>query len=130
MLTRLPLVLLLLIVVAAHADAPESRVALVIGNSAYVHTAALPNPRADAAAMAAKLRGLGFTVLDGYDRDHAQTRELLRRFADAAATADVALFYYGNFSITHGTVAPARARSRTISDSGGMTPCCSIRSTR
>lgn len=100
MLTRLPLVLLLLlIVVAARADAPETRVALVIGNSAYVHTAALPNPRADAAAMAAKLRGLGFTVLDGYDRDHAQTRELLRRFADAAATADVALFYYAGHAL-------------------------------
>ena len=35
-----------------------------------------------------------------------------------------------NFSITHGTAAPARAHSWTISCKRGMAPCCSTRSTR
>ena len=38
----------------------QGRVALVVGNSAYQHTRALPNPANDAADMAAKLRALGF----------------------------------------------------------------------
>jgi hypothetical protein len=41
-----------------HAD---TRVALVIRNSAYQNVARLTNPTADAEAIAATLRGLGFT---------------------------------------------------------------------
>ena len=38
----------------------EKRVALVIGNSAYQQTRALPNPRNDAEAIAKLLRDIGF----------------------------------------------------------------------
>jgi hypothetical protein len=59
---------LLALAPAAHA---ETRVALVIGNSAYRNTPALPNPRNDAAAMAEALTKLGFAVQSGYDLDGA-----------------------------------------------------------
>ncbi|MEQ9328863.1 MAG: caspase family protein, partial [Rhodospirillales bacterium] len=58
----------------------ETRVALVIGNSAYEHTARLANPRNDAVAMASTLRRLGFDVVDGYDLGIEALRELLAGF--------------------------------------------------
>jgi len=53
---------------AAFAD---KRVALVVGNSAYSAVAPLANPANDAADVAAKLKGLGFTVITGIDLDVA-----------------------------------------------------------
>ena len=47
----------------AHAQPQETRVALVIGNSNYKNSP-LKNPVNDARDMAAKLRGLGFTVIE------------------------------------------------------------------
>ena len=47
----------------AHAQAQETRVALVIGNSNYKNSP-LKNPVNDARDMAVKLRGLGFTVIE------------------------------------------------------------------
>ena len=46
----------------AHA---EKRVALVIGNSAYTHARALPNPDNDAKLMSDTLLSLGFFVVGG-----------------------------------------------------------------
>ncbi|HET6519814.1 MAG TPA: caspase family protein, partial [Geminicoccaceae bacterium] len=64
-------VLLVLATAAAPASA-DRRVALVVGNGAYVHAPALPNPRNDAEAMAATLRQLGFEVELGVDLDKAR----------------------------------------------------------
>src|SRR5262245_47458857 len=47
--------------------AAEKRIALVIGNAAYVHTAKLPNPGNDANDMATALKELGFEVILGLD---------------------------------------------------------------
>ena len=47
----------------AFAQPQETRVALVIGNSNYKNSP-LKNPVNDARDMAAKLRGLGFTVIE------------------------------------------------------------------
>lgn len=99
MLYRVLLLLSLLPGVVGVYAASETRIALTIGNSAYVHTAALPNPRRDAQAMAAALQGLGFKVIAGYDLDYAATKDLLRRFGAEAATADVALFYYAGHAV-------------------------------
>lgn len=91
-----PILALLLLAPAA---AAETRVALVIGNSAYRNTAALPNPRNDAAAMAAALQPLGFRVLSGFDLDRAHTETMLRDFADSLVDVDVALFYYAGHGL-------------------------------
>jgi uncharacterized caspase-like protein len=59
----------------------------------------LDSPRIDAAAVAAKLQALGFTVLTGLDLDHATTTEMLRRFQQATAHADTALFFYAGHGL-------------------------------
>jgi uncharacterized caspase-like protein len=79
----------------ASAAAPsERRLALVIGNGAYRHTAPLPNPVKDAEAMASALTGLGFEVIVGMDLDHLAFGRRVQDFARRAEQADVALFYY------------------------------------
>ena len=91
-----PVFAVLLVIPAASA---ETRVALVIGNSAYQNTAPLPNPRNDATAMAAALQALGFQVLSGFDLDRTQTEAALREFADSLVDVDVALFYYAGHGL-------------------------------
>lgn len=81
---------------AAHA---ERRVALVIGNSAYEHTASLANPKNDADAVAASLERLGFEVLKGLDTNIHQMIGLVRDFSRALEGADVALFYYAGHGL-------------------------------
>jgi len=73
----------------------DRRVALVIGNSAYRNTVQLPNPRNDATDVANKLKSAGFEVVEGVDLDKRGMDDAFRRFADAAAGADAALFFYG-----------------------------------
>lgn len=70
------------------------RVALVIGNSAYLHTTALANPRNDAVAMGAALKKLGFDVVEGFDLDKGSFDAMVDRFTRALKAVDVALFFY------------------------------------
>jgi Caspase domain len=74
---------------SAHA---EKRVALVIGNSTYQHTAQLKNPSNDASDMAAKLRQLGFEVIDGANLSKAEMESRIRAFSAKLNGADVGLF--------------------------------------
>ena len=83
----------------AHAD---KRVALVIGNSAYKHVTELPNPKNDAADIAASLRQLGFQVIDGFDLDKAAFDRKVRDFAAAITGADIGLFYYAGHGLQVG----------------------------
>ena len=66
-----PVVAYLLLVLPAAAD---KRVALVVGNSAYVHAAVLPNPVNDAGDMAKALTEVGFEVILGLDLEQAGAR--------------------------------------------------------
>ncbi len=93
------LVLVVLIGFLASPVLAEKRVALVIGNSAYKHTAELRNPRNDAEALAEKLSGLNFSVVEGYDLDHREAREKLREFGAVVRDADVALFFYAGHAL-------------------------------
>src|SRR6187402_3425657 len=70
------------------------KVALVIGNSAYQFAVTLPNPKSDAALMAATLRSTGFNVIEGSDVDKTRMSELLDKFTEDAYDAEVALVYY------------------------------------
>jgi uncharacterized caspase-like protein/uncharacterized protein YraI len=88
--------ILLLCAVAANAD---RRVALVVGNSAYQNAAALPNPRNDSEAMAAKLTEIGFEVILREDLDGQGFRVALGEFSEAALNADIALFFYAGHGI-------------------------------
>jgi uncharacterized caspase-like protein len=83
----------------ASAATNDTRVALVIGNSAYKHAVALPNPKNDAALMAKTLRASGFKVIEGSDLDKAGMSVLLDQFTEAAYESDVALIYYAGHGL-------------------------------
>lgn len=74
--------------------ATPKRVALVVGNSAYRNAVALANPEQDARAVAAKLRGLGFVVIEGYDLDHDGLEDVVKDFSKAVRGADIGMFFY------------------------------------
>ncbi|MEM6824510.1 MAG: caspase family protein [Pseudomonadota bacterium] len=72
----------------------ERKVALVIGNGAYLHAAPLANPVNDAQAMSNKLESLGFETYTGFDLDKFGIERLLRDFARASRESDLNLFFY------------------------------------
>lgn len=72
----------------------ETRVAFVIGNSAYKNVSPLTNPINDALDISVALEGLGFDVILGSDQNRSEMRDATDRFAKAALTADTVLFYY------------------------------------
>ena len=75
------------------------RVALVIGNGAYAHVKALPNPPNDARSIAKSLRDIGFTVSEGIDLDRAAMQKMTRDFLREAARAQVAVVYYAGHGV-------------------------------
>jgi hypothetical protein len=82
----------------------DTRVALVIGNGAYQNAPRLPNPRNDATDVAAALRRSGFETILSVDLDKSGMDEATIRFARAARTADVAMFYYSGHALQFGGV--------------------------
>jgi len=74
------------------------RVALLIGNSDYVHSP-LKNPVNDARAMATALEKLGFAVDLLENASLATMVQAIRRFAVAARESEVRLFYYAGHGI-------------------------------
>ena len=75
------------------------RVALVIGNGAYAHVKALPNPPNDARSVASSLRDIGFAVSEGIDLDRAAMQKTTRDFLRDAARAQVAVVYYAGHGV-------------------------------
>jgi tetratricopeptide (TPR) repeat protein len=78
------------------------RIALVIGNSAYSNVRALKNAAADARAVAASLRNLGFEVIEKHDLNFAALIAALKSFGDKAPQYDWALVYYAGHGIEVG----------------------------
>ncbi|MBR0826126.1 caspase family protein [Bradyrhizobium manausense] len=75
------------------------RMALVIGNGAYTHVKALPNPSNDARAVAKSLRDIGFAVTEGVDLDRAKMQKMTRDFLRDAAQAQLAVVYYAGHGV-------------------------------
>ncbi len=84
----------------APADA-EKRVALIIGNSKYLHTPALANPVNDAGAVADKLRKLGFQTIVERDLTKAGMDGAFRKFARAMRGASAAMFFYAGHGMQY-----------------------------
>ena len=94
----------------ADSHAAETRIALVIGNSAYVN-APLVNPANDAKLMASTLRDQGFEVIERLDVDQVAMRlaitefgkklELAERELDGSGAAGraIGLFYYAGHGL-------------------------------
>src|SRR5262245_10930078 len=83
---------------AAPAQA-ERRVALVIGNSAYVNANVLRNPKNDAADFAETLKKVGFEVELGLDLDQRGLAQTIEKFARNLEGADVGLLYYAGHAL-------------------------------
>jgi hypothetical protein len=79
MFLRLFILLSVVFSSASFAQPKENRVALVVGNSAY-KSAPLRNPTNDAKDMAAKLKGMGFTVIERSNLSVKQIGSTLREF--------------------------------------------------
>jgi hypothetical protein len=90
--------------VGADLSFADTRVALVIGNGAYQNAPKLPNPRNDATDVAAALKRSGFDTILSTDLDKPGMDEATIRFARAARTADVAMFYYSGHALQFGGV--------------------------
>ncbi|MBK5959756.1 hypothetical protein CCR97_16320 [Rhodoplanes elegans] len=76
-----------------------TRVALVVGNGAYVHATPLPNPGNDARDLARSLRGLGFDVVEGVDLGKHAMETKIREFGKKLDHADLALFFYAGHGL-------------------------------
>lgn len=82
--------------------APDRRVALVIGNSAYTSVPPLANPQRDAAAISASLKRLGFEVVEGYDLKMDQMTGIVREFAQKLDGSKAGVVYYAGHGIAVG----------------------------
>ncbi|MEM0921547.1 MAG: caspase family protein [Pseudomonadota bacterium] len=94
-------VCLAMVVVSHTASASvERKVALVIGNGAYIHASPLANPVNDAQAMSNKLESLGFETYAGFDLDKFGMERLLRDFSRASRASDVNVFFYAGHGMS------------------------------
>ncbi len=105
--------------------ATEKRVALVIGNSGYIHANDLPNPRNDAVIFAEVMREAGFNVVSGIDLGKLEMESVINEFTEKAYDADIALvFYAGHGMQVEGNnylipvdaklTSPAHLKTRTV----------------
>ncbi len=84
---------------------PKQRArALVIGNSRYAHLGTLPNPRRDAEAIAAKLRGYGIEVDLALDTDRPGLVRALSAFQTRASGYDVNILFYAGHGLQVGGI--------------------------
>ena len=100
--TLLKLMIPAALLMGAHPAWAESRLALVIGQSAYRSVPALPNPANDARAVTQLLTDSGFEVSTASDLSQNQIRETVSEFAGkvAAKGADtVALVFYAGHGL-------------------------------
>jgi tetratricopeptide (TPR) repeat protein len=94
----------LVCITASHALA-QKRVALVIGNDAYVNQPRLDNAGRDARVIGAALQKVGFKLVGDrplIDLDKATTDRMVEAFTALAQDADIALFYYSGHGIQIG----------------------------
>lgn len=79
-----------------------SRVALVVGNSAYRSVAPLPNPVNDAELVAEKLWEAGFEVIETVDGDREKMLADLATFRSRLREGSEALFYFAGHGVQIG----------------------------
>ena len=97
-----PLMISAALLVSAHAASAESRLALVIGQSAYKSVPALPNPINDAKAVTQMLTDSGFEVSTASDLSQSQIRDQLSEFAGKVASKggdSIALVFYAGHGV-------------------------------
>lgn len=93
------LALATLISAALVTSAVAKNVALVIGNSTYANTSALPNPVNDAGVFSAFLRASGYEVTTIADATRAEMSAALTAFSQTLRAEDTAVFYYAGHGL-------------------------------
>jgi hypothetical protein len=109
----------LAVTLASPAAAPERRVALVVGASAYVAVPHLANTLADATEIAAALRRLGFDVDLVTDPDRAALEAAVRRLGERASGAEAAVFFFAGHGVEvagRNWLLPVSARPKAARD--------------
>ena len=120
------LALLLAVLAGAYAQqlAQSRRVALVIGNDAYLEGNRLQNAVSDARAMGAALREAGFAVqvVENATREGMETA--VEEFIGKLERGDVALFYYSGHAvqIPHSILDSVRTMTANIAAELGEAP--------
>ena len=94
--------LIIAIVLGALPAAAGSRVALVIGNSAYDNVPSLPNPVNDAADLGAALKRLDFDVKILTNLRYDEMRKELIAFGERASGAEIAIIFFAGHGIQMG----------------------------
>lgn len=98
---------LLALVLATQPAAADKRVALVIGNSAYLHANGPQGAAGDARVVASALQNAGFTLSGGaalLNLDRNGLDQAIQDFGRQITDADVALVYYAGHAIQlHGS---------------------------
>lgn len=79
--------------------APEKKVAIVIGNSSYLHAPTLRNAARDATAIHEQLKSLGFQSELGVDQTKAQIKAKFAWVRRKIASGGVFVFYYAGHGI-------------------------------
>src|SRR5437868_10557601 len=100
--TLLRLMIPAAVLLGAHSASAESRLALVIGQSAYKSVPALPNPGNDARAVTQMLTDSGFEVVSASDLSQNQMREKVSEFAGKIASRGsdtVAMIFYAGHGL-------------------------------
>jgi len=81
----------------------NDKVALVIGNKNYNNQTGLNNPIKDAKLIRNTLQGMGFEVLEAYNKDLDSLGNKLEAFVSKARNAKVAVVYYAGHGIGVGS---------------------------
>src|ERR1700730_6889594 len=109
------------ILASALAQAAETRIALVIGNSDY-SSGSLPNPANDAKLIGDALTSLGFDVIARRNADQITMKRAIQEFGsrlESAAPGAVGLFYYAGHGLQlsgRNYLVPAPARMQSEGD--------------
>lgn len=110
-----------LLTMMVKAQAPvDVRIALVIGNAAYVNVPALSNSTNDAKSMANILRKLGFKVVEIEDGSQSQMKQAIVSLqAEMKDKQAVSMLYYAGHGLQldwHNYMVPVDARLNTSAD--------------
>jgi len=98
--TRPVLIILFIFLLATQsiAETPK-KIALVIGNSKYIHLPFIPNAKNDAGDMAEALSEVGFNVFKGIDLDYRAMIEIIGAFQKSLDGADIALLFFAGHGV-------------------------------
>ena len=97
-----PIIAMLAAVLLGTPASAQTKVALVIGNSAYRSVPALSDPAHDAADVAASFERLGFSVRQVTDATYEDMRRALLEFGRKASDAEMAVVFFAGHGMEVG----------------------------